>query len=110
MVLYNITISVDPRKSRDWLQFMREDHIPKILATGSFRDYKICRLMGEEEGGMAFAVMYTAHSEAHLTDYMAVHAPRLQAEHQAVFGSSTAAFRTTLLILEEGTANDHGKT
>lgn len=46
MVVYNVTVSVSPGKSADWLEFMRKEHVPEVLATGAFRDYKICRVLG----------------------------------------------------------------
>ena len=102
MVLYNVTISVDPRKSREWLHFMQQEHIPEVMATGAFRDYKICRMHAEEEGGETFAVQYVAWSHEGFNHYAETHAPELQAKHTAKFGDCTVAFRTVLSILGEG--------
>jgi hypothetical protein len=102
MVLYNVTISVDPQKSADWLHYMRSEHIPDVMATGAFRDFKICRIHAEEEGGETFAVQYVAWSQESFKVYQDSHAAGLQAQHAAKFGDCTAAFRTVLSILEEG--------
>ena len=64
MILYNITISVNAESASEWLEYMVNDHIPSVLATGHFRDYKLCRVEGDEEGGKTFAVQYVAHSLA----------------------------------------------
>lgn len=81
---------------------MTENHIPKIFSSNCFESYRICRIIGEEAGGIAVAVQYVAFSKESLETYNTQFAPQLQAEHQALFGNSTAAFRTNLQILEEG--------
>ena len=54
---------------RNGYEYMVNDHIPSVLATGHFRDYKLCRVEGEEEGGKTFAVQYIAHSLASFNTY-----------------------------------------
>jgi hypothetical protein len=102
MVVYNVTVSVSPAKSAEWLDFMRLEHVPEVLATGAFRDYKICRVLGYEDGGQTFAVQYVAWSSEHLRRYTAEDAPRLQAAHKNRFGQDAVAFRTVLEVIEEG--------
>lgn len=80
---------------------MREVHIPDLMETGCFRDSKICRVHGEEEGGMTYAVTYTAHSKSHYEQYLKEDAPKLQAEHHEKFQGKYAAFRTILTVVEE---------
>src|SRR5690554_8079444 len=96
MVVYNVTISIDEAVANSWLEWMKETHIPEIMATGHFRDSKICRVHGEEEGGITFAVMYTALSEKDLDIYQEKHAPKLQSEHTEKFKGKFASFRTLL--------------
>src|SRR5690554_7719004 len=93
MVVYNVTISIDEAVANSWLEWMKETHIPEIMATGHFRDSKICRVHGEEEGGITFAVMYTAWYEKDLDIYQEKHAPKLQSEHTEKFKGKFASFR-----------------
>ncbi|MGB1507955.1 MAG: DUF4286 family protein, partial [Crocinitomicaceae bacterium] len=84
MVLYNVTISIDVSCEHEWLEWMREVHIPDVIKTGFFKEAKICRLIGgEEEGGKTYAIMYTSYTEEDLEDYKKNHAPKLQLEHNA---------------------------
>ena len=41
MILYNVTISIDTSVEEDWLQWMKEIHIPDVMNTGLFIDNKI---------------------------------------------------------------------
>ena len=104
MVLYNITISVDASCAEEWIDYMENDHIPAVLATGHFRDYKLCRVEGDEQGGLTYAVQYVAHSIEAFNTYQKECAPALQKEFIARWGSKAAAFRTVLPIISEGKA------
>lgn len=101
MVVYNVTISLDVSVAEDWLTWMRDTHIPDVMSTGHFRDSKICRVHGEEEGGITYAIMYTAISQEDLDNYQAQHAPRLQTEHTQKFEGKFASFRTLLSVVQE---------
>ncbi|MBI1836007.1 MAG: DUF4286 family protein [Flavobacteriia bacterium] len=101
MVLYNVTISIDPNVHEEWLDWMRTKHIPEVLETGCFLESRISRVHGEEEGGLTFAVMYLAPSQEIYDKYQNEFAPALQQEHSDKFGGKFAAFRTTLSVIEE---------
>lgn len=101
MIVYNVTVSIDPQVETDWLTWMRKTHIPEVMATGHFRDSKLCRVHGEEEGGVTYAITYVSHSEKDLDEYQEKHAPQLQKEHTSKFEGKFAAFRTLLTVIEE---------
>jgi hypothetical protein len=99
MIIYNVTLNVDEDVAENWLQWMRTVHIPDVMATGMFLDNRICRVLGEEEGGLTYAVQYTCADMATYERYKNEHAPRLQAETQKHFGGKFAAFRTLLEVV-----------
>jgi hypothetical protein len=101
MIVYNVTVSIDPSVENDWLEWMRSTHIPDVMATGHFRDSKLCRVNGEEQGGLTYAITYTALSQADYDAYQKTHAPRLQRDHALRYDGRFAAFRTLLTIIEE---------
>ena len=41
MILYNLTVNVDFDIEAEWFDWMRESHIPKVMYTGQFVDFKI---------------------------------------------------------------------
>ena len=101
-ILYNVTVSLEASIFPEWLTFRRDDHIPKIVATGCFSGYKICRIADESTENFSVAVQYFADDEEKFKIYTAQYAPALQKEYVARFGSSAPAFRTVLHALEEG--------
>ena len=102
MILYNITVSVNQEGVKEWLEYMMNDHIPAVMQTGHFRDYKLCRVEGDEQGGETYAVQYLAFSTKAFNTYNTDCAPDLQADFHKTWGSKAVAFRTILPVLFEG--------
>ena len=101
MILYNVTVSIDPSVAEEWLDWMRSTHIPDVMATGCFIESRISRVVGEEEGGMTYAITYLAMNETAINTYQETHAPRLQKDHKERYEGRFAAFRTFLHVIEE---------
>jgi len=100
MYIYNVTVKVELEKADAWLTWMREKHIPDVMATGYFIENRVCRLVDEGDlEGMTFAIQYTCQSIDDFLAYKTTVAPKLQKEHSELFGNSTVAFRTLMEVL-----------
>lgn len=99
MIVYNVTINVDTEVHQEWLQWMKETHVPDVMATGLFLDNRICRVLADDDGGITYAVQYTCADMATYERYRDEHAPRLQAETQKRYGAKFATFRTLLEVM-----------
>ena len=100
MIIYNVTISVDDYIAEEWLTWMKARHIPAVMATGLFVEYRILRVITGEHSHHTFAIQYTLESHAHLDQYQLEHAPALQKEHLEKYGDKAVAFRTVLEIVD----------
>lgn len=97
MIIYNVTINVEKEVEESWLAWMKEVHIPDILATGFFHEHKILRLLNETENeGETYAVQYFTDELDKLEKYMTEEAPRLRDEHYKKFQNKCVSFRTFL--------------
>lgn len=98
MIIYNVTCNVDSDIHDQWLVWMREEHLPEVMATKLFVDYRFLRLLDQAEGetGCTYAIQYRAVSLAHYQQYIDDHAPALRAKTYAKFGDKVMAFRTLL--------------
>lgn len=98
MILYNVTVSVDNDIESQWLEWMREDHIPNVLATGCFQGHRILRMLNDQPDatGATYAVQYELDSMGILDGYLREHAPRLQQDVLEKFGQKCLAFRSVL--------------
>lgn len=105
MILYNVTISIDTNVENEWLQWMKEVHIPDVMNTGLFIDNKICRIHAEEEGGKSYSIQYLAKSWVEYNQYQDIFAPKLQQKHTNKYAGKFAAFRTILEVVHHQTSD-----
>jgi hypothetical protein len=100
MYIYNVTINIDESKHEEWLNWMKEIHIPSMLATGKFTQAKMSRvLINEEMGGITYSVQYTTDSLETLEKYYKEDAQQLRDEGLKLFKDKFVAFRTELKVI-----------
>ncbi len=99
-IIYNITVSIDYAYADEWLTWMKSTHIPDVLATGSFLDAKLSKILAEESGGASYSIQYLCENMETYDQYQKQFAPKLQQEHNLKFQGKFAAFRTLLEVQE----------
>jgi len=99
MIIYNVTVNVDLEVHEMWLAWMRNTHLPDMMATGLFLDARLSRVLSEGDSGATYAVQYSCASMADYDEYRHVHAERLQGESEKYYGGKAIAFRTLLEVL-----------
>ena len=97
MILYNVTVGIDKDVEEDWLHWMRQTHIPEVMATGKFLHYKIFKVLGHEEGeNTSYSIQYFADAIENVVDYLNNDAPALVEAHRQKYKDKHVAFRTLL--------------
>jgi len=99
MIIYNVTVNIEDDVHDEWLAWMKQNHIPDVLATGKFTDARICKLLVDEQQGTTYTVQYTCDSMDDYNDYQSNHAPRLQKEHLNKFEGKFVAFRSIMKVV-----------
>jgi ABC-type antimicrobial peptide transport system ATPase subunit len=99
MYLYNVTINIDESVAAEWVAWMKEVHIPEVVATGCFTEGRLCRIIGESQGGKSFAAQYLCPDLSTYHRYQTKFAADLQAKTKAKYEGKFAAFRTVMEIL-----------
>jgi len=99
MIVYNVTLNVDEDVVESWLKWMKEVHIPDVMRTGLFLEFRLCRVLAEEAGGKTYAVQYTCMDMETYERYRDEYAPALQAETTRLYGGKFTAFRTLLEVV-----------
>lgn len=100
MIVYNVTVNIDSSVHDEWLQWMKEQHIPDVVATGCFTHGKIFRILVDEQAGVSYSVQYSANGMSEINRYMQEFAPKLRKEHTEKYGDKFTAFRTLLEHIE----------
>jgi hypothetical protein len=98
MIIYNVTVNIDAEVHDDWLHWMKEQHVPEVMATGLFLDHRMARVLTDDEG-FTYAIQYTCADMSTYQRYRDEHALRLQAKSRERYGDRFAAFRTLLEVV-----------
>ncbi len=101
MLLYNVTVNVEASIEEDWLQWMKEEHIPMVLNTGLFSGYRFGRLLVEEEVGRTYSIQYEASDLESFRLYEQLYADELRRTTTQKYGSKIVAFRTLLDVFDQ---------
>jgi len=99
-IIYSVTVKIDQEVEEDWFQWMREVHIPDVMATGYFLENRWSRIIGEEDTGTSYNIQYLCASMKDLHKYQVNSAPELQKEHTERYKGNFVAFRTLLETID----------
>ena len=100
-IIYNVTIKVEASISAEWLNWMIDIHIPEVMLTGCFLEYKMARLLElDDRDGPTFAVQYSADSKADYNRYIENYSSRLRMKSFEKWGEKFIAFRTVMEVVK----------
>jgi hypothetical protein len=97
MVIYNVSIQLEPGIEGAWESWMKETHIPEVMETGCFTEHKFCKILTENgHDGTTYVLQYHARSMDDYEEYARVHGPGLQQKTKKKFGDKYLAFRSLM--------------
>ena len=100
MIVYNVTTMVSHGIHDLWLTWMKEVHLPEIMATGLFERNQFMRLKEvDEEQGITYAVQFLAPTLEAYQNYISNHAPALRLKGTQKWGDQAVGFRTLMEIV-----------
>jgi hypothetical protein len=99
-ILYNITTKVTPDIADRWLQWMQQNHIPAIISSGYFSEYRLLRLLDQDDSeGPTFSLQLTAENREKYEAYIQYRAPELREEAFQAWGNQFISFRSILEVV-----------
>ena len=100
MIIYNITIHVSWTIHNEWLRWMKEIHIPKILGTGCFFEYRILKLLEiNEEEGPTYAIQFHTVTTDNYQRFIDQHEAHLRQQLHEIWQEHAVAFSTLMEVL-----------
>jgi hypothetical protein len=97
MLLYNVTVGIDKEVEAEWLQWIKEKHIPDVLNTGMFVSSRMFKVLHDQDDGtISYSIQYFAESIDQVQQYLEVYAPVLIEEHRNKFANKHVVFQTLL--------------
>ena len=101
MVIYNVTTHVELSIEESWLIWMKEKHLPEMLATKKFKTARIFKIIsGNDKGGVSYAAKYHCNNKMSLEQYLNHFAAKLREDALNKFGDRILSFRTELELIE----------
>ncbi|MEI8053378.1 MAG: DUF4286 family protein [Bacteroidota bacterium] len=100
MYIYNVTIKVREDIQSLWLEWLQQEHIPEVLATGCFYNAAILRLLEiDDTEGPTYAIQYKAESKASYNQYIEIYAEALRQKSFEKWGDAFIAFRSVMQVV-----------
>jgi hypothetical protein len=100
-IIYNVTIKVESTIAELWLQWLKNEHIPDIMKTNCFYEYRILRLLEvDDTEGPTFAIQYMAESKADYNRYIEKHAEGMRKKSYERWGERFIAFRSVMTLVK----------
>ncbi len=101
MFIYNVTLKIHSSIQQEWLQWLKEIHIPEVMGTECFTEFKILRLLEiDDSEGPTYAVQYTAESKAAYNQYIEKYAGEMRDRSFKKWGDKFIAFRSVMQIVD----------
>jgi len=100
MLIYNVTNKVSWAIQEEWVKWMKEIHMPEVMATGCFTECRLLHLLeNDDEEGATYAAQYMVASRERYDSYMEQFAPALRQEALNRWGDQFIAFRTIMQVV-----------
>jgi hypothetical protein len=98
MIIYNVTLSINPKIESSILVWLRETHIPEVMSTGLFLSSNIFKVIEshKERTHNSYAIQYTLDSWEKFDDYSSNYMAEMRSKTKLKFGENVLAFRTFL--------------
>ncbi len=100
MFIYNVTINIDKEVEQEWVSWMKQKHMPDVMASGCFTETQLLKVWGPEDLGPTYSAQYKFTEMADIEKYQKNFANALQAEHKSKYGEKFTAFRTVLQVID----------
>ena len=99
--IYNVTVKVSAGIADGWLRWMLDEHMPALIATGCFTEYRLLRLldMEDEAEGPTYAAQYYYNTPDDYATYIRDYATAMRDAGRDKWGDGFHAFRTTMEVV-----------
>ncbi len=97
MFIYNITLKIDNDIEAEWLLWQKEIHIPDILNTGLFYDYRFFKLLEQDEpDGKTFIIQFYAEDKTLCEIYLSQYSGKFEEKSLHKWDGKFVVFQSLL--------------
>lgn len=96
MIIYNVTSIIEEDIHQEYVQYMKETHMPKVMASGKFTESLLLRLTEPVTEGITYCAQYITDDASKLADYRQNYLPKIQHDIETKFANKLVSFRSVL--------------
>jgi hypothetical protein len=100
MIIFNDTVIIEEAIQQKWLKWIKEVHIPAVMATGHFKSYQVLNVIDSPNEGVTYCIQYRADSIADFNQFYGKHLHRLQEAHNQEFENQFVIFNTLMQTVD----------
>ncbi len=101
MIIYNVTLKVHHSIKDAWIDWLKNEHVPEVVATGCFTHAVIVQLLEvDDSDGPTYAVQYHAESKSLYNQYIEKFAPAMRQKSFEKWGDKFIAFRSVMQVVQ----------
>jgi hypothetical protein len=99
MIIYNVTSQVAPEVLEQWIVWMQDFFIPKVLESTYFKEVHVLKVHLDENSDPTYAIQYKSDSEELIQNYLVERATQDKEEIRKRFGDQVLFFETRLELI-----------
>jgi hypothetical protein len=101
MLIYNITTKIEARVADYWVQWMVTEHIPEVMQTNCFMEYRFARILEQDDSdGPTYTIQYLIESKADYNRYLELYAHALRQKIIEKWQQQVISFHTLMEVVE----------
>ena len=99
-IVYSVTVKPDLDIESAYVDWLKNEHIGEVVATGCFDSAQFYKILAEDEtDGASYNIQYSTTDMTRYFNYINDHAPLMRSKGKEKFGEKFHAFRTVLKSL-----------
>ena len=96
MLLFNVTVIVEEASATEWLNWMKDTHIPQLMETESFVSYRLLKIVDSPNEGVSYCVQFVAENQEKHQNYLDLHEQQFIGDMYAKYPNKLVTFSTLM--------------
>lgn len=96
MIVYNETVIVDEAIHKQWLNWIQQEYIPRVMATGHFSRYTILNVLDSPNEGVTYCLQYFTENRESYISFEQNYMQQLHTLHMQKFENQFVLFNTLM--------------
>ncbi len=96
MILYNITVIIEPTIETEWLNWVNQTFIPSALSGNLLVSNRLLKVLDSPNEGVTYCLQFIADSVENYTKFVTLHAPALLQTHTLQFNNKALFFTSVM--------------